>query len=237
MVLQLFLSESHISANIFTAQLIYLVSIGSDSWVQLGFVPIGVWASNISELQQKENSDSLFTPCAGCSIGFLCWELFLATWVPLFFRVNEQLANVFPVASAFLLLFSLTGHRERGRGVSLCDKVADCYWQTVKQSDREWKKYTVISSLTSTSGVCLDLSVWPLASTDTLNPCPPLTFALSLCSDGGVGERAGRTAEDARPGEPQLLYAGEEDLCVEAPAADTATRSGETDGVTLTLKT
>lgn len=64
-----------------------------------------------------------------------------------------------------------------------------------------------------------------------------LTFGLSLCSDGGVGERAGRTAEDARPGEPQLLYAGEEDLCVEAPAADTATRSGETDGVTLTLKT
>lgn len=64
---------------------------------------------------------------------------------------------------------------------------------------------------------------------------PPDLCPLSLCSDGGVGERAGRIAEDARPGKPQLLHAGEEDLCVEAPAADTATRSGETDGLTLSV--
>lgn len=58
-----------------------------------------------------------------------------------------------------------------------------------------------------------------------LNLWPPLTFALSRCSDGGVGERAGRPAEDAGPGEPQLVHPGEEDLSVEPAAADTAIRS------------
>lgn len=46
----------------------------------------------------------------------------------------------------------------------------------------------------------------------------------SLCSNGGVGEWAGRAAEDAGPGEPQLHHPGEEDLSAEPPAADRAIR-------------
>lgn len=49
----------------------------------------------------------------------------------------------------------------------------------------------------------------------------PLPFPRS---NGGVGEWAGSSAEDAGSGKPQLIHTREEDLGVESPAADPAIR-------------
>lgn len=127
---------------------------------------------------------------------------------------------MFPVTPAFFhcLVWLVSERGEGDRGVIRWQIDIDKLWQKMKERHRESKADIHL-------GICLDSLTFALSAV-TLNPCPPDLCPLpTLCSDGCVGEWAGRPAEDAGPGEPQLFHAGEEDLRVEPPAADTAIRS------------
>lgn len=140
---------------------------------------------------------------------------------------------MFPVSPAFCpcLVWVVTERGgEGGDCVIRWRIVIDKLWSKVTENERKTRGKQSRKRLPDIQlRVCLDLSVGPLPSLLIYWTYAPLTFATpsSLCSDGAVGEWSERTAEDAGPGEPQLLHTGEEDLRVEPPAADTAIRLGQ----------
>lgn len=140
---------------------------------------------------------------------------------------------MFPVSPAFCPCLVWVVTERGGEGGDCVIRwwiVIDKLWSKVTENERKTRGKQSRKRLPDIQlRVCLDLSVGPLPSLLIYWTYAPLTFATpsSLCSDGAVGEWSERTAEDAGPGEPQLLHTGEEDLRVEPPAADTAIRLGQ----------
>lgn len=153
----------------------------TDSWLKFGFLPICLWASNISELLQH----CFFALHAGCS-----FHVIFGSFVSTFFWSNEQLANMHPVIAAFYhcLVWLVT---DRGGDKADCDKVTDWYWQTGKQSDRVKEGHRVSKavrgSLTYSWGLFRLVSLTFALSDDNWTHAPPPHAAMEvLVSELGV---------------------------------------------------